>query len=50
MMKGLATMVGPKIRVNVVSPGLLETVSKGLHSWKVMELTAGTGMGSALLG
>lgn len=27
MMKGLATMVGPKIRVNVVSPGLLDTVS-----------------------
>ncbi|KAK0389096.1 hypothetical protein NLU13_2671 [Sarocladium strictum] len=25
MMKGLATMVGPKIRVNTISPGLLET-------------------------
>lgn len=27
MVKGLATLVAPKIRVNSVSPGLLETVS-----------------------
>ena len=26
MIKALASMVGPKIRVNTVSPGLLETV------------------------
>lgn len=28
MIKGLASMVAPKIRVNSVSPGLLETVSE----------------------
>ena len=28
MMKGLAVMVAPKIRVNTISPGLLLTVSE----------------------
>ncbi|CAG9945813.1 unnamed protein product [Clonostachys rosea f. rosea IK726] len=30
MVKGLACMVAPKIRVNSVSPGLLQTVRKGI--------------------
>jgi len=29
MVKGLACMVAPKIRVNSISPGLLQTVRRG---------------------
>ncbi|CAH0036959.1 unnamed protein product, partial [Clonostachys rhizophaga] len=31
MVKGLACMVAPKIRVNSVSPGLLQTVRRAIH-------------------